>query len=74
MLLYPSLDKLLDRIDSKYSLAMLAAKRSHQLGNSEDPENGEMLEEYHSVRNVGKALEEIESGDLIIDSNSLNKE
>lgn len=73
MLLYPSLDKLLDQIDSKYSLAMLAAKRSHQLGNPEDSESGEMLEEYHSVRNVGKALEEIESGDLIIDSNSLNK-
>jgi len=74
MLLYPSLDKLLNRIDSKYSLAMLAAKRAHQLNNPNNPEDGEMLEEYESVQNVGKALEEIESGDLIIDSNSLNKE
>jgi len=74
MLLYPSLDKLLDRIDSKYSLAMLAAKRAHQLNNPDDPEGAEMLEEYKSVQNVGKALEEIKSGDLIIDSSSLNKE
>lgn len=72
MLLYPSLDKLLDKIDSKYSIAMLAAKRAHQLEDEDNTESSEMLDEYQSVRNVGKALEEIKSGDLIIDSASIN--
>ena len=28
---YPSIDKLLDEIDSRYSLSVLAAKRAHEL-------------------------------------------
>lgn len=74
MLLHPSLDKLLNRIDSKYSLVMLSAKRAHQLAKDESSDGEEMLEEYQSIRNVGKALEEIEAGDLVIDSSQLNKE
>ncbi|WP_347298308.1 DNA-directed RNA polymerase subunit omega [Dolosigranulum savutiense] len=74
MLLHPSLDKLLNRIDSKYSLVMLSAKRAHQLAEDESSGGEEMLEEYQSIRNVGKALEEIEAGDLVIDSSQLNKE
>lgn len=74
MLLHPSLDKLLNRIDSKYSLVMLSAKRAHQLAVDESSDGEEMLEEYQSIRNVGKALEEIEAGDLVIDSSQLNKE
>lgn len=68
MLLEPSLDKLLEKIDSKYSLVMLAAKRAHELNDAEDLESELLLDEYKSIRNVGKALEEIESGDLVIDS------
>ena len=74
MLLHPSLDKLLNRIDSKYSLVMLSAKRAHQLAEDESSDGEEMLEEYQSIRNVGKALEAIEAGDLVIDSSQLNKE
>lgn len=74
MLLYPSQDKLLEKIDSKYSLVILAAKRAHHLSNPNDKRGQEMLEEYKSAKNVGKALEEIESGDLIIDSASIAKE
>lgn len=74
MLLNPSLDKLLERVDSKYSLVMLSAKRAHQLASSKDSDGTELLEHYESLRNVGKALEEIESGDLVIDANQLNKE
>lgn len=73
MLLHPSLDKLLSQVDSKYSLVMLSAKRAHQLAEDNSAEGVEMLEEYQSLRNVGKALEEIESGDLVIDSSRLNK-
>ena len=71
MLLEPSLDKLLEKIDSKYSLVMLAAKRAHELNDAEDLESEWLLDEYISIRNVGKALEEIESGDLVIDSTKL---
>lgn len=73
MLLEPSLDRLLDKINSKYSLVMLAAKRAHELNDAEDEDAELILDNYHSVRNVGKALEEIEAGDLVIDSSKLNK-
>lgn len=68
MLLYPSQDDLLKKIDSKYSLVILAAKRAKELHNNE---KSEMMEEYQSVKNVGKALEEIKSGDLVIDPDSI---
>ncbi|MER2063410.1 MAG: DNA-directed RNA polymerase subunit omega, partial [Alkalibacterium sp.] len=43
MLLYPSQDDLLGKINSKYSLVILAAKRAKQLHNEEDTQ---MLEDY----------------------------
>lgn len=70
MLLYPSQDDLLKKIDSKYSLVILSAKRAKQLHNGEATH---MLDDYHSVKNVGKALEEIISGDLVIDPDSIEK-
>ncbi|MFO8069761.1 MAG: DNA-directed RNA polymerase subunit omega [Alkalibacterium sp.] len=70
MLLYPSQDDLLKKIDSKYSLVILAAKRAKQLHNGEVTP---MLEDYKSVKNVGKSLEEIISGDLVIDPDSIEK-
>ncbi|EXJ24232.1 DNA-directed RNA polymerase omega subunit [Alkalibacterium sp. AK22] len=69
MLLYPSQDDLLNKIDSKYSLVILAAKRAKQL---HDNESATMLEDYQSKKNVGKALEEIKSGDLVLDPDSIN--
>ncbi|MDR0614739.1 MAG: DNA-directed RNA polymerase subunit omega [Lactobacillales bacterium] len=51
---YPSIDKLLSKIKSKYSLVILASKRSHEL------QEGEVATmKFKSVKNVGKALEEI---------------
>lgn len=70
MLLYPSQDNLLKKIDSKYSLVILAAKRARQLHNGEA---SHMLDDYKSVKNVGKSLEEIISGDLVIDPDSIEK-
>lgn len=71
MLLEPSLDKLLEKIDSKYSLVILAAKRAQEIDAAGEDEEEKILDNYKSVRNVGKALEEIEAGDLIIDSSKL---
>ncbi|SFJ96438.1 DNA-directed RNA polymerase subunit omega [Marinilactibacillus piezotolerans] len=70
MLLYPSQDKLLDKIDSKYSLVILAAKRAKEMQHGK---NVELLDEYVSTKNVGKALEEIESGDIVLDPDSIQK-
>lgn len=65
MILYPSVDDLLERVDSRYSLIMLASKRAHQL----DEGQPELLDKYTSQKNVGKSLEEVVAGDVIIDPN-----
>ncbi|WP_286028164.1 DNA-directed RNA polymerase subunit omega [Ligilactobacillus agilis] len=62
MILYPSVDDLLEEVDSRYSLIMLASKRAHELDAGALP----MLSEYESVKSVGKALEEVVAGDLKI--------
>ena len=59
-MLYPSVDKLKSRIDSKYSLVALASKRARQLHEHGD----EKLDSYTSHKAVGKALEEIAEGAL----------
>ena len=66
MILYPSVDALLERVDSRYSLILLASKRAHEL----DAGASSMLEEsdYKSVKNVGRALEEVVAGKLRIKS------
>lgn len=70
MISYPSIDKLLDKVDSRYSLAILAAKRAHQLEAGEF----EMLDDYKSSKTVGMALEEVAAGKIVIDPNSDLKE
>ncbi|CAM4030248.1 DNA-directed RNA polymerase subunit omega [Catellicoccus marimammalium] len=62
MMLKPSIDLLLDRVDSKYSLVILSAKRAHELDNHAR----KMLQHYESYKSVGKALEEIAAGDVTI--------
>jgi len=59
-MLYPSIDKLLEIIDSKYSLVSVAAKRARQMAINHD----ERLPKYVSEKPVGKALEEIYAGEL----------
>jgi len=61
-MLYPSIDKLLNTIDSKYSLVTIAAKRARQLQQDEKP----LLDKYVSYKYVGKSLEEIYAGKLTI--------
>ncbi|CAJ1227654.1 MULTISPECIES: DNA-directed RNA polymerase subunit omega [Lactiplantibacillus] len=63
MILYPSVDDLLKQVNSRYSLIMLASKRAHELDAGATP----MLNEYKSVKTIGRALEEIAAGDLMID-------
>lgn len=70
MISYPSIDKLLSKVDSRYSLAILAAKRAHQI----ETGSFEMLDDYKSSKTVGMALEEISAGKITIDPHSDLKE
>lgn len=60
MITKPIIDSLLDQVPSRYSLAVLAAKRAHQI------EDGytRALDHYESMKSVGEALEEIEAGKI----------
>lgn len=59
-MLYPSIDKLLNIVDSKYKLVHIASKRSKQMLESDHYQMKE--NEYKNKRTLGRALEEIEAG------------
>lgn len=56
---YPSIDKLLDVVDSKYKLAYIAAKRAKTI-----QFEGTSLENFKCVKPVGVALEEVLEGKI----------
>ncbi len=63
-MIYPSIDKLLNIVDSKYELVHIAARRSKQIsknGYLQLPENA-----YKSKKNIGRALEEVAEGKIIV--------
>ena len=57
----PSVDKLLEKIDSKYKIAYIAAKRARQISNDGVSQMDYItdLPEAISAKSVGLALEEI---------------
>lgn len=60
MMIYPSIDKLLNIVNSKYELVHIAARRSKQIvreGYLQMPNS-----EYKSKKNIGRALEELSEG------------
>ncbi|WP_217807196.1 DNA-directed RNA polymerase subunit omega [Tuberibacillus sp. Marseille-P3662] len=57
-MLQPSIDELLEQVNSKYTLCSLSAKRAHELQVDYKP----MVEDSTSNKLVGKALEEINEG------------
>jgi DNA-directed RNA polymerase subunit omega len=54
-MLYPSIDKLLDKVDSKYSLVVAASKRARSLRDGAKTD----LSNKKAFKHVGVALEEI---------------
>ena len=59
-MIYPSIDKLLNIIPSKYELIYIVAKRSKEM---QEEGNFQLEEsEYKSKKNIGRAMEEIEKG------------
>jgi len=61
-MIYPSIDKLLTKVGSKYLLVNLVAKRSKEMAVTDHYQMKE--NEYKSKKNIGRALEEVNK-DLI---------
>ena len=63
-MIYPSIDKILNVINSKYELVHVISARSKEMartGHYQMPEY-----KYMSKKNLGRALEEIESNLLVV--------
>ena len=63
-MIYPSIDKLLNLVDSKYKLVHIASRRSKEIdatGHLQMPKN-----KYVSTKSIGMALEEIAEGFITI--------
>lgn len=60
-MLYPSIDEMMKKVDSKYSLVVAASRRARMLRDGQKSE----LKNQKSHKYVGVALEEI-YGDLLV--------
>lgn len=56
-MLYPSIDSLLTKLDSKYTLVTVSARRAREI--RENEKRGPLVEDPVSFKPVGIALEEI---------------
>lgn len=56
-MIYPSIDKLLKQVGSKYLLVNIVAKRAKEMDTTKHYQLKE--EEYVSKKNIGRALEEV---------------
>ena len=59
-MIFPSIDKLLNIVDSKYELVLVVARRSREINETGFLELDES--EYKSKKNIGRALEEVGAG------------
>jgi DNA-directed RNA polymerase subunit omega len=59
-MIYPSIDKLLTQVGSKYLLVNLVSKRVQEIKETEHLQMKDT--EYKSQKNIGKALEEVSKG------------
>ncbi|WLR43581.1 DNA-directed RNA polymerase subunit omega [Bacillus carboniphilus] len=63
-MLYPSIDDLMKKLDSKYTLVSVAAKRAREMQMNDD----QLIHKPVSHKYVGRALEEIDSGLLFFET------
>ena len=56
-MIYPSIDKLLNIVSSKYELVHIAARRSKEMSRKDNYQLRE--NEYKCSKNIGRALEEV---------------
>ena len=67
-MIYPSIDKLLNIVDSKYKLVHIAADRAKVMKEHKHFQMNE--DEYVSKKEIGRALEEIDKGLITIKNDS----
>lgn len=58
-MIYPSIDEMLDKVDSRYSLVIMAAKRARNLR-----ERQILKEDAGSLKEVSSALEDVAKGKI----------
>ncbi len=63
-MIYPSIDKLLNIVSSKYELVHIAARRSKEMTRNEHYQLRE--NEYKCSKNIGRALEKVLEGKLTV--------
>lgn len=56
-MIYPSIDKILNIVDSKYALVYVVASRSKEMFKTHHYQMDE--KDYKSSKNIGRALEEV---------------
>jgi len=59
-MIYPSIDKILNTVESKYILVHIVAARSKQMQANEHYQMAE--NDYQSKKEIGRSLEELEKG------------
>ena len=62
--IYPSIDKLLNVVNSKYELVHIAARRSKEIKVTNHLQMP--INKYVSKKNIGRALEEVAEGYITI--------
>lgn len=63
-MIYPSIDKLLNIVDSKYQLVHISARRSKEIYKTDHYQMP--INTYVSKKNIGRALEELAENLIII--------
>lgn len=63
-MIYPSIDKLLNIVDSKYELVHISARRSKEMSRTKHYQMKE--KQYLCAKNIGRALEEISEGYITV--------
>lgn len=67
-MIYPSIDKLLNIVSSKYELIHVISMRSKQMHTHKNYQLNER--DYKSVKNIGRAMEELENGLIKVTNNN----
>ncbi|HBI03934.1 MAG TPA: DNA-directed RNA polymerase subunit omega [Paenibacillaceae bacterium] len=60
-MIFPSIDELLQKVDSKYTLVSIASKRARQLKENEVL----LINQPESRKHVGMSLEEMHAGKIL---------
>ena len=66
-MIYPSIDKILNVVDSKYALVYIVANRSKEMIKSNHYQMPE--KKYKSAKPIGRALEEVYEGLINVTNN-----